>query len=957
MALFRFVFISALLVLAKSEFPIDYSLDLDVDSFDTRNDDQAYRLPEDLDPEHADIEITPYFDSDTTPPGKEQFTFDGIATLRIRAVKNNLTSVIVQENVREIQTVTLVDIDTGEFLHYGNETTSFERIREYHFLKVNLKDGATLRIGRLYKLHVVYIGNINETPLSRGMFRGYYRDQNNYVRWYSATHLQPTHSRQLFPSFDEPGFKSTFNIVVNRPIRFTETYSNMPLVNVTTIGDRVKEVFQTTPRMSAYLISIHISDGFTVIAEYNNPQKPYRIIARPTASGQGRYAMAVGPPLTEWFDNYFGINYYDMADGLKNDQLASPFWASGATENWGLVTYRELRLLNDENETNALDRMYIGTITAHELAHKWFGNLITCRWWDNVWINEGFASYFEYFGMDGIAKSMELEDQFIIMYLQSALSADASPNTRALRHTVNSPTQVTGHFTGISYSKGASFLLMLKHMVTEETFKKALHLFLIDRAYQYATPEDLFRAFQNATDQDNIVIDGLDIISFMTTWVDQPGYPLLNVDVNMNTGLMNLTQERFYINENTAPTNETWPLPLTFTSGKDLNWDNLNVSRVMTSRTAQIQKEPGHDWVIFNVQQRGIYRVNYDTHTWEMIASTLNSNHNAIHHINRAQIVDDIFALMRSGKITFQLGFHVLEFLKKDTSYYSWYPALTGFNWIRNRFLHMPDVLAEFDAILYKYLDAVITNVLYFAPSNERLTNSLNRIFVLSFACNIGHPGCVADAVEQFRRFNAQPSVPVHPNLRRHVFCTGLREGTYENWQAINNRMRNSNNQADELAMLRALGCTNDYRAVEDFMNMVVSDDIKAQDKVNAITWLLAGNRNNSASFLEFLKAGDNVQKIRQAVILPASFNTVLSTLASYLDVEGLNEMERWLNENQQAVPEFNVGLSAINSARANQQWGTDKARDILEAVRDSSSVLVPSIMLVLSTMIALMLK
>ncbi|CAG9795006.1 unnamed protein product [Diatraea saccharalis] len=708
--------------------------------------------------------------------------------------------------------------------------------------------------------------------------------------------------------------------------------------------------------MSAYLISIHISDGFKVIADNDDDVKSYRIIARPTAENQGKYALEVGPPLTEWFDNYFGINYYDMADGIRNDQLASPFWASGATENWGLVTYRELRLLYDENETNALDKMYIGTITAHELAHKWFGNYITCRWWDNVWINEGFASYFEYFGMHGIDEKLELEDQFNIMYLQSALSVDATSGTRALRHTVNSPTQVTGHFSGISYSKGASLLLMLKHLVTEDTFKKALNLFLLDRAYEHAFPEDLYRAFDNATIQDNIQIDGLDITSFMDTWVDKPGYPLLTVNVNMNTGLMTLTQERFYINANAQQTDELWPIPLTFTSGNNPDWNNLTVSRVMTGKSIEIQKEPGHEWVIFNVKQKGIYRVNYDVHNWEIIASALNNDVNNIDKMNRAQIVDDVFALMRSEKITFNLGFQVLQFLKQDTSYYSWYPAISGLNWIRNRFLHMPLNLAEFDNILYDYLEAVIKEVGYDVVENEPLTRTLNRLFLLSFACNIGHAGCIADAEQKFRAL-IDNDTPVNPNLRRHVFCVGLREGNFEDWTYIYERRNTSNNQADELAMLRALGCSTNENAVQEYLRMITTDEVKAQDRLNAIIWLLAGDPKNAAAFLNYLKTADNVEKIRKAVVLPASFNSVLSSLPAYLDTDGLKEMEEWLTTSQAIVPEFNVGLNAISSARVNQQWGTDKATDILEAVRGGASFLIPTISLLFFTTVAMILK
>ncbi|KAG6458913.1 hypothetical protein O3G_MSEX011120 [Manduca sexta] len=938
--------LSVLLAYAKADWPIDL---LEEPIYRNQVDDTVYRLPEELDPIHYDIEITPYFEATANRPA---FTFDGIVTIRLRAVQANLSALIIQENVREILSVTLTD--EANVPIRINTANPFERIREYHFLKINLADGVTLVNGQVYLLTVEYIGNINETPLSRGVFRGNYVGDDGRLHWYAATHLQPTHSRQLAPSFDEPGFKSTFDMIVNRPASFGETFGNMPIRQTIQMGNRVKEIFHRTPRMSAYLLTLHISEEFTVIADNNDTARPYRILARPNARGQGEYALEVGPPITRWLENYLGISYYSMEENMKNDQIASPFWASGATENWGLVTYRELRLLVEEGETNANDKMTVGTITAHELAHKWFGNLITCRWWDNVWINEGFASYFEHFAMDGVDKSLELADQFNIQYMQSALSSDASAGTRALQHTVNSPTQVTGHFTGISYSKGAAFLLMLKHFVTENTFKKALNYFLVDRSYKHAFPSDLFNAFGRAVREDGTLASGFNIEHIMRFWVEQPGYPVLNVEVDMNTGVINLRQERFFISASTQGTLQVWPIPVTYTRGNNPDWNALKSTFVMDSRSAQIQKPAGREWVIFNVQQQGIYRVNYDTQNWQLIAAALSKNVSSIHHLNRAQIVDDVFALMRSGRMTYNLGFQVLDFLKQDTSYYSWYPAITGFTWLRNRFLHMPDVLAEFDEILFGYLNALITDLGYEVVPDEPVTRTLNRFFALTFACNIGHEGCVRDAAQKFNALRTS-GARVNPNLRRHVFCTGLRKGGYEDWRFLYERRRNSNNQADDLAMLRALGCTTDNRARQEYLEMILTDEVKAQDTVNAFTFFYMGDRSNARVALEFLKP--RVEQVRQAVVLPAWFDSVLSNLASYLDEEGLQDMEQWLNANRDTIPNYNVGLSAISSTRANMRWGTQNANIVLTAARGAAVVVLPTTMLFLSTLFALLLK
>ncbi|XP_041970213.1 membrane alanyl aminopeptidase-like [Aricia agestis] len=945
-SLLTLVLLPALIAVVKSEFPLDVE-ELAV-TFNNAG-DEVYRLPEDLDPIHYDVEITPYFEATAD---KEAFTFDGVVTLTVRAVKENISSLIIQENVREILSVTLTN-QAGVPLNL-DPFNPFERIREYHFLKVNLREGTTLTLLEVYKLTITYIGNINETPLSRGVFRGSYKDDDGKLHWYAAIHLQPTNSRQAFPSFDEPGFKSTFDIIINRPAHFTETFSNMKIKETISNGDRVKEIFYTTPRMSAYLVTFHISEEFKVIADNGNSTNSYRVIARPNAADQGQYALEIGPPITKWLEEYLGIDYYTMGEDMKNDQIAVPDWASGATENWGLVSYRELRLLYEEGETNSQDKMYIGTIISHELAHKWFGNLITCRWWDNVWINEGFASYFEYFAIDGVDKNMELEDQFIVRYLQSALSTDSSAATRALEHTVNSPTEVTGHFSGISYSKGASLLLMLKHFVGESTFKKALNHFLVDKSYQHAFPSDLYNSFKIATEEDGVLSNDVDIYELMKYWVEEPGYPVINVNVDINDNKIHLSQERFFISASASQTEQVWPVPVTFTTGSNPNWENLTPEYVFDSRDMMINQELSNEWVIFNLQQKGIYRVNYDVNNWQLIANALKNDVSSIHHINRAQIVDDVFALMRSERMTYDLGFKVLDFLKDDTSYYSWYPAITGFSWLRNRFIHLPDTLAQFDAIIMEFLEKVIDELGYDVRTGEVFTTTLNRFYILNFACTIGHQGCIDNAIEKFN--NAiQNNVKVHPDIRRHVMCQGLLNSGYEEWYQVHQQWASANNAAAKTELLRSLGCTTHSQAVQAYLQMILSDDIKSQDSINAFTYLFMGDRANAKVALEFLK--ENHLMIREKVVLQSWFESLLINIAAYLDGEGLSDMEQWLRTNQASVPSASVGLSGVNSARANMDWGTERASMILRAARGSASLALPGTMMLLISSVVMLLK
>ncbi|KAH9643219.1 hypothetical protein HF086_012881 [Spodoptera exigua] len=784
------VIVLALVALTWADGPLPFETE-DVEILNAEAGDNNYRLPEDLDPISYDIEITPYFTEETTPPGKSQFSFDGTVSIVFKVIKPNLNSFVIHENVRLVEGVRLFKTENDAVvpLLSGRQ---FERDTDHQFLKIYLDTGTTLEVGAEYKLLVIYVGNINETPLSRGVFRGNYKDENGVTRWYLATHLQPTHSRQAFPSFDEPGFKSTFRITINRPTSFSPTYSNMPLEVSLNQGERTKEIFRETPRMSAYLVTFHVSDGFKVIADNDDKERPYRILARSNAEGQGKYALEIGTPITNWLSDYLKIDYYSMAKYLKNDQIASPYWASGATENWGLVTY----------SLHTLASATIYKLKPHAL----------------ILLVEAYPE-------------LELDDQFNIMYVQSALSADSATSTRALQHTVNSPTEVTGHFSGISYSKGAAFLLMLKHLVSDDTFQQALYNFLDDRKYQHAFPSHLYDAFEKALSESKQEIkttegNNLDIKSFMSYWVLEQGYPVLNVNVNREAGTIALEQERFFVSPTATATQQVWPLPITYTTQSSPNWTDLSPVKVMNTKTDTLQNVPTDGW-----------------------------------------IVDDVFALMRSEKLSFQVGFQVLQFLEKDTSFYSWYPAISGFNWLRNS---------------------------------------------------------------------------VNPNLRRHTFCEGLRAGDFEDWSFIFKRRQESNNQADEVAMLRALGCTKNDQARNEYLKNILTDDVKAQDRLNAFTFFYMGDQSNAKFALPFIK--ENVKEIEKAVVLPAWFQNIFANIAGYLDEEGLKEYETMLTSIQTEYPTaFTAGNSAIASARANIKWGSDKVEQIISVVDDLTPTTTPA--------------
>ncbi|GBP46440.1 Aminopeptidase N [Eumeta japonica] len=982
----------------NSDLPLFWDRDLDepAQAFSTTR-DTSYRLPESVIPVEYDVDIEMYFDD---LEGKEAYTYDGRVSIIIQAVEENVRQIVLHANVDEILGISLFD-DNGVVALNANQPFVVEP--QYHFLRVNTM--STLEVGANYTLVIRYFSRMNETPLTRGIWRGRYVDENGVERIYATTHFQPYNARQAFPCWDEPLFKAVFTLHITRPLRYSNVFSNTGVSTFQMLeGDRVRDNFHPTPRMSSYLVTLLVSETFEVIAEDQTLNPPLRIIARSNARGLGDHALNLAVEMTKFFENYFDIPYSDLHPYLFNDHISSPDWASAGTENWGMVSYRELYLIIDKSETIMSIEHYAATLVSHEMAHKWFGNLITCFWWSNTWINEGFASYFGYIATHELTYSSDFEaahldpcqrrtvvpytytlsdrsaelhailgdimrkvdfnekkvfvirirkvfpqydlhEHFNSRYLQNSLSFDSGTGTMPLNHEVNAPSEVTGHFGTISYSKGAAFLRMMADMITPDTFKKACQIFLRNNQYKATDQYDLYDAFEQAVQEDGTLQEYLhfNFRDYYFTWVDEPGYPILNVEINHGSGEMRLRQERFFLNR--EPTDQIYPIPITYSTESKPNFEELKPVYMMTTDSVVLTKDPGQEWVIFNNLQHGHYRVNYDDESWQYIAKALVEDIDSINYMNRAQVVDDVFALMRSGRMTYMYGFDILKFLSKEVNYHVWNPAISGFTWLRNRLRHLPESQAIFDAMVLSHMEHVIQTVTYDVLSNETPTVSLTRQEVLHFACMLAHEGCVQNSRTKF--LSMKSGEWVDPRIRRNVYVNGIREGDRSDYEFLLSRYSASNFANDQLEMLRALAATKDEATLIQYMDMTLTNEVRPHDKVNAFNYALLGNPESANIVLDYVI--DNIEAIRRAYIVEAPSTPVhscLSNLAAYLDVDGLDKMEEWL-ETQTGSLEYNSARSAVTSARGNIAWGTQRADDIINAVRGSAAATAASLALI----------
>ncbi|CAH0605716.1 unnamed protein product [Chrysodeixis includens] len=906
----------------------DFRSNLEFADYGTNWVNNGYRLNTFVDPTEVFLDLDVYL---------KEFRFNGVVRINVDVTVNQLNQIVLHQNVVNVEGVNVVNAATNTPVPL-QISDPFSVNSTVELLIINLEN--PIDIGK-YAITVRYQGKINDNPVDRGFYAGYYW-LNNVKRFYATTQFQPYHARKAFPCFDEPQFKSRFTISITRDNDLTPSFSNMDIARTDEIGNRVRETFHPTPIISVYLVAFHVSD-FVSTDYTSTASRPFKIISRQGATNQHQYAAEIGLKITDALDDYFGIQYHEMGQGvvMKNDHIALPDFPSGAMENWGMVNYREAYLLYDEEHTNQNNKNFIASIMAHELGHKWFGNLVTCFWWSNLWLNESFASFFEYFAAHWADPTLELDDQFVVDYVHSALTSDASPGATPMNwETVEDNLSITAHFSTTSYAKGASVLRMMEHFLGDRTFRNGLRYYLRDNAYKIGTPENLYDALRQAAAEDFTFVrdyPGVNVGAVLDSWVQNPGAPVLKVDVNMESGVYTVSQSRYVIS-GSQPPNPTWHIPLTWTHGGAPNFSNLRPKDILTTPSKAIQGAAGHNWVIFNVAQSGLYRVNYDNHNWEMLGSYLKSaNRQNIHKLNRAQIVNDLLFFIRSNDISKTLAFNIIDFLGSETDYYVWNGALTQLDWIRRRFEHIPQAHEAFSNYILSLMNTVINHLGYNEGANDSTSTILNRMQIMNYACNLGHAGCISDSLNKWNKFkNDNENVP--KNLRRYVYCTGLREGNATDYDFLLGKYNTAENTADMVVILRALACTRDQTKVVHYLQESMNNErIRIHDRTNAWAYALQGNPENLETVLNFFYA--NFEEIRTKYGGEIRLNTCINSITAHLTShDKIEEFHDFVFKHQLELEgSFSVGDAVGRSAHANLLWGNANAPEIVEFLNTKS--------------------
>ncbi|XP_055851692.1 glutamyl aminopeptidase-like isoform X2 [Episyrphus balteatus] len=681
-----------------------------------------------------------------------------------------------------------------------------------------------LRVYVPYTLSISFRGSLSGLS---GFYSSSYTNQNGEQIWMATSKFEPTYARQAFPCFDEPAMKAFFEVTLVHPTAGGyHALSNMNEVKQTVKGNVTEVVFADSVQMSTYLACFIVSDFHHRMKKINatvGSDFDMRVFATAAQMEKATYALNTGATIIEHYISYFNLAY----PLPKLDMAAIPDFVSGAMEHWGLVTFRETALLYDENSSSSANKQRVATVIAHELAHMWFGNLVTMKWWNDLWLNEGFASYIEYKGVNSVHPDWKMLDQFLTDDLHGVMKLDATLASHPIVQTVESPNQITELFDSITYSKGASIIRMLEGFVGEDVFKEAVHNYLDRYQFSNAETDDFFSEFESFS------LD-FDVKLIMKTWTVQTGYPVVDV-VKVNQTQYKLTQKRFFSNpedynqtHSDSEFNYRWTIPITYTTSANpvvqKTWFNYDDSEVI------INLPSATDWIKINKDQVGYYRVNYPQEIWEQINKALFNTPAAFSISDRAHLLNDAFTLADSTQLSYKTALDLTKFLQNELEYVPWNVATSKLLSMKN-LLYYTDVFNDFRKYARRLLIQVYENVGWEVDENNHLKNLL-RVTILDAACSFGHVNCLQEVGARFTSWLSDPSNRPKPDLRNAIYFHGMAQaGTEETWDQMWDLFKYETDASEKAKLMQGLSAIKEPWILQRFIELAWDEsNVRGQD-------------------------------------------------------------------------------------------------------------------------------
>ena len=824
----------------------------------------AQRLPAGVTPEHYTLSLTPDI-SHATFSGSEAIDVNlaaPTAAITLNAAEITFGKVYVLPRASDAKR--LIDAsDRDQLPAAGEARVSLDAANQQ----------ATLHLSRSMPagkatIVVFYTGLLNNE------LRGFYLSKGP-TRNYAVTQFEATDARRAFPSFDEPALKATFDLTLvvakgDKVIANTNQIADVPM------GDRHAVSFATTPRMSTYLVAFLVGD-FECISG-SSDGTPIRACATPDKVKYAGEALHAAEFFLHYYDTYFGIKYAMP----KLDMIGIPDFEAGAMENWGAITYREADMLVDPR-TGSLDaQKRVDEVVAHEMAHQWFGDLVTMRWWDNIWLNEGFATWMEDKAEAQYKPSWGMGDD-VALDLDATLNLDAGKQTRTIRAQADTPAEINQMFDGITYEKGGAVIGMVEKYVGEDTFRKGVHDYLDAHKFSNASAED----FWGAQTRDS----GKPVDKIMASFIAQPGVPLLSF-AEPSGGRVSVTQSRFFLApEGETTTGQRWTIPVCVS-------DHSNPVCSVLSPTDTNVAAPQGAAFFANANAHGYYRSLYSPAT---LAALVPQAESALSSEERILLLGDEWALMREGQGSMADFLNLVATLRNDPSA-DVLESLAG----RPREVNTGKLQVLADKVaseedrkrLAAWIRTEFVPVYRALPpvaNGEAYELSERRAALFQLVGSLGQdPGVIAEAATIAGKWLQNPA-SVNPTLAQSALQVAAENGDAALFDKLQQLAETSSDPAVQSRSLRLLTQFRDPALEQRLLEYAVSGKVRNQDAYLLISTPLQTSATRELAW-QFVQSHWTEVK---ALLTPLSGGRVVSAAGGFCSVEKKQEVDSFYATHQ----------------------------------------------------------
>ncbi len=782
-------------------------------------------------------------------PDLENFTFKGKVEIEIKILKP-ASRIILHSSELKIKSAKI----------FNNSKELIPRIKTEE-----KNETLTLMLSNNINNHAVI--EIEFQGVLNDKLAGFYRSKYSHKRkekYLATTQFEAPYARKAFPCFDEPEKKATFALSLLIP-KNLKAISNMQIISEIQQNNKKLIKFEKTPLMSTYLLYIGVGE-FEFIEDKLNDTL-IRVATIPGKSKEGKFALDLAKKFLKYFQDYSRIPY----PLPKLDLIAIPDFNAGAMENWGAITFREILLLFDSKKTSLPVKKRIAEVIAHELWHQWSGNLVTMKWWDDLWLNESFATYMAYKAVDNYFPEWKMWEDFVSDSTGGAMDADMLRTTHPIAVKVSSPNEIEEIFDAISYGKGGSVLRMIESYLSPQIFREGINNYLKKYAYKNAKASDLWNSLAK--------ISKSPIKQIMESWITQAGYPI--IELKQKGANLTLTQKRF-----NSEKDQIWKIPLTIKTNKKI------IKTLLTKKTQMIKLQDV-EWFKLNSNQEGLYRVKYTKEQLEKLKPLISED--KLSPFDKWGIQNDIFNLSLINEI------YITEYLDFIKSYSSESNAFVlediyaNINKTHKIFYEeksLQTIWPKFRSYMQTPFQKALEKLSWNPNKKEPHNASLLRPLAISYLAFAENEVIIKEGFRKFQQFLESP-YSLHPDIKGSVLSIIGRNGTEREYNKILQVYLKTNDIEEKIKLLASLYKSKNPALIKKSLDLSLSKNVRLQD-MRTVFSIINSNPDARPILLNWIRQNWNkLEEFKKANFVFISLLEALIT--SYTGKEKEKEIRKFL--------------------------------------------------------------